>query len=125
MNRYRKGQYFSLHHDYMNEAGVREDMMFPRGCQRAATVLAYLSDVESGGETVFIRDENYDYKSEIDEKNPDHLVVKPKKGRVLVWFDMHPNRERVDERTLHGGQPVMKGEKIAATIFIRNCSKGY
>lgn len=125
VNRYRQGQYFNMHYDFMNEAGVREDPMFPQGCQRAATVLAYLSDVESGGETVFVRDENYDPESNINENNPDHLVVRPKKGRVLVWFDMHPYRELIDERTLHGGQPVIKGEKIAATIFIRNCTRAY
>lgn len=112
VNRYRESQYFRLHHDWMEEEGVLADPMFPKGCQRAATVLAYLSDTEEGGETVFVRDPDYDFASPITGDNPDMLVVKPRKGRVLVWFDMHPYRERVDLRTLHGGQPVVKGEKV-------------
>lgn len=48
VNRYRPGQYFNFHHDWMDEAGVENDPMFPQGCQRAATVLAYLSDTEEG-----------------------------------------------------------------------------
>jgi prolyl 4-hydroxylase len=114
VNRYRESQYFRLHYDWMEEEGVQSDPMFPDDCQRAATVLAYLSDTEEGGETVFVRDENYDFVTPITNDNPDMLVVKPKKGRVLIWFDMHPYRELVDRRTLHGGQPVIKGEKVSS-----------
>lgn len=73
---------------------------------------------------MFIRNLDYDYKSDPDPTNPDHLIVKPKKGRVLIWFDMHPNTEKVDHRTLHGGQPVVKGQKsgsfsVAVIVIVR------
>lgn len=77
---------------------------------------------------MFIRDPDYDFVADPDPSNPDHLIVKPKKGRVLIWFDMHPNTEKVDHRTLHGGQAVIKGEKSKfispASLslgFVRNC----
>jgi prolyl 4-hydroxylase len=122
VNRHREGQLFKMHYDFVDEEGLKADPAFP-SCQRAATVLAYLTDVEEGGETVFIRDKTFKPDDTPDPKNPDHLVVRPKKGRVLVWFDMHPYLEEVDFRTYHGARAVRKGEKIAATIFIRNCSK--
>lgn len=116
VNRYGPGQYFDLHYDWMEEIGVDADEVFTKGCQRAATVLAYLSDTEEGGETVFVRDPNYDFASPITNHNKDMLVVKPKKGRVLIWFDEHPYTEAVDHSTLHGGQPVIKGTKRKSII---------
>lgn len=116
VNRYGPGQYFNLHFDWMEENGVNADEVFTKGCQRAATVLAYLSDTEEGGETVFVRDPNYDYASPITSDDEDMLVIKPKKGRVLIWFDEHPYTEAVDHSTLHGGQPVMKGTKRKSII---------
>lgn len=121
INRYQRSQYFKPHFDYMQEDQLAYDKRF-ENCQRAATALIYLSDVEEGGETIFIRSRNspnYDY----DPNNPDHLAVKPKRGRVLIWYDMHPFTETIDDRTLHAGSPVVIGTKIAATIFLRNCTR--
>lgn len=88
------------------------DADFPKRCQRAATVLAYLSDTEEGGETMFVRDTHFfDNLRPYTNDDEDMLVVKPKKGRVLVWFDEHPYTEKVDPTTLHGGQPVINGTK--------------
>ncbi|KAI0566913.1 prolyl 4-hydroxylase 10 [Gracilaria domingensis] len=122
INRYRGGQFFNPHFDFLQE-GQMDGMPEFKGCQRASTVLIYLSDVEEGGETVFARDGHMDGNFRFDETNPDHLIVKPKRGRVLIWYDMHPYTESVDPRTLHGGSPVISGTKIAATIFVRNCSR--
>lgn len=122
VNRYRSGQYFNPHYDFLEEQQLSGAPHF-RGCQRAGTILIYLSDVEEGGETVFARDGFLDGYFLYDENNPDHLRVKPKRGRVLVWYDMHPYTEAIDLRTLHGGSPVIQGTKMAATIFVRNCSE--
>lgn len=122
VNRYRTGQYFNPHYDFLEEQQLLGAPHF-RGCQRAGTILIYLSDVEEGGETMFARDGFLDAYFLYDGNNPDHLKVKPKRGRVLVWYDMHPYTEAIDPRTLHGGSPVIQGTKMAATIFVRNCSE--
>lgn len=121
VNRYSKTQYFNPHYDFLDEDVLRTDHMFPN-CQRAATVLIYLSDVASGGESVFVRKGALDGRFKYDHMNEDHVAVRPKRGRVLIWYDMYPWSEEVDLRTLHGGAPVKEGVKIAATIFVRNCS---
>lgn len=122
VNRYREGQLFKPHYDYLPEDRLGGYTEFPN-CQRAATVLMYLSDVEKGGESLFIRDESNTGDFVYDPSNSNQLSVKPKRGRVLVWFDMHPFTERIDSRTLHGGSPVIEGEKLAATVFLRNCTR--
>lgn len=121
VNRYKPSQYFNPHHDFIQEHQL-EGGEFP-GCQRSSTALIYLSDVEEGGETMFTRASDMDGRFQYDANNPHHLRVKPKRGRVLVWYNMHPFTEKVDPRTLHGGSPVVSGIKMAATIFIRNCTR--
>lgn len=122
VNRYRSSQYFNPHFDFLQEDQLHAPGEFVR-CQRASTILIYLSDVEEGGESVFVRKGDIDGRFDYDENNPDHLAVKPKRGRVLIWYDMHPYTEEVDHRTLHGGSPVKQGTKLAATVFIRNCTR--
>lgn len=122
VNRYGPSQYFHPHHDFL-----QEDQLFGisdfKGCQRASTALVYLSDVEEGGETMFTRNLDMDGRFNYDPRNPNHLKITPKRGRVLIWYNMHPYTEKVDRNTLHGGSPVVKGTKIAATMFIRNCTR--
>lgn len=72
---------------------------------------------------MFTRASDMDGRFHFDANNPDHLKIKPKRGRVLIWYDMHPYTEKTDMPTLHGGLPVSKGMKMAATIFIRNCTR--
>ncbi|PXF48730.1 putative prolyl 4-hydroxylase 7 [Gracilariopsis chorda] len=122
VNRYRSGQYFNPHYDFLEEQQLSGAPHF-RGCQRAGTILIYLSDVEEGGETVFARDGFLDGYFLYDENNPDHLRVKPKRGRVLVWYDMHPYTEAIDLRTLHGGSPVIQGcAQSFKAFFLSGCS---
>lgn len=123
INRYQPSQFFNPHYDYLQEYQLISPDPRRPACQRAITALIYLSDVEAGGETMFARDRQMDGTFAYDEENDNHLAVTPKKGRVLIWYDMHPYTEKIDDRTLHGGSPVKEGTKIAATIFIRNCSQ--
>jgi prolyl 4-hydroxylase len=71
--------------------------------QRLATFITYLSEVEEGGETIFPK---------ID------LKVKPHKGDGLLFYNLHSDGT-VDELALHGGLPVIKGEKWIVTKWIR------
>jgi prolyl 4-hydroxylase len=72
-----------------------------RGGQRVATVVMYLAEPERGGGTTF----------------PDvHLEVAPKRGNA-VFFSY--DRPHPATRTLHGGAPVLAGEKWIATKWLR------
>jgi prolyl 4-hydroxylase len=71
--------------------------------QRVATMICYLSAVESGGATVF---------PEIG------LEVRPLPGRA-VYFTYLDEDGAVDRRSLHGGAPVHAGEKWIVTQWCR------
>lgn len=73
------------------------------GGQRIITVIMYLNEVKAGGATVL----------------PDiNLSIYPKKGSAL-YFSYFNSKGQVDPSTLHGGAPVIEGEKWIATKWIR------
>ncbi|OAY60930.1 probable prolyl 4-hydroxylase 10 [Manihot esculenta] len=114
---YEVGQKYEPHFDYfMDEFNTKN------GGQRIATVLMYLSDVEEGGETVFPSAKgNYSavpWWNELSECGKGGLSVKPKMGDALLFWSMKPDAS-VDPSSLHGGCPVIKGNKWSATKWIR------
>ena len=99
---YAGGGEYRPHFDYFpdNEGGR---VHTARSGQRIITVVMYLNDVTAGGATVF----------------PDlKLSVYPKKGSAL-YFSYFNAQGQVDPSTLHGGAPVVEGEKWIATKWIR------
>lgn len=74
------------------------------GGQRLLTALVYLNDVEEGGGTNFPK------------KN---IVVKPTIGSMLVFNNCIGNTNQKDMNSLHGGMPVIKGEKWAFNLWFR------
>lgn len=111
-------QQFLAHHDFFaDDASLRHHAF--DNCQRAATILIYLSDPIRGGETLFLRDGQ---AGAYDPNNPSHVRVTPKRGRVLAWFNCHPNTEKPDFSALHAGMPTEEGVKLTASLFIRNCT---
>ncbi len=99
---YAGGGEYRPHFDYFpDNAGGR--VHTAHGGQRIITVIMYLNDVKTGGATVL----------------PDiNLSVYPKKGSAL-YFSYFNSKGQVDPSTLHGGAPVVEGEKWIATKWIR------
>lgn len=115
--RYKHGEKYEPHYDYFTD-----NVNTVRGGHRYATVLLYLTDV-AGGETVFPLAEEFD-----DTKDPTlsecarkGIAVKPRKGDALLFFNLSPDGT-TDSLSLHGGCPVIKGEKWSATKWIRVAS---
>lgn len=73
--------------------------------QRTATILMYLNDDFTGGETRF--------------PHLGELKIKPEKGKAVFFWVSDPATGYVFEKTLHGGDPVQQGEKWIATQWIR------
>lgn len=100
--RYRPGQEYRLHRDLLPPSTLADPQQ-GRGGQRVATVIAYLTPVEAGGETEFPRRS---------------LKVRPEPGAALVFRNLRPDGS-VDEDSLHAGRPVLRGEKWIATLWVR------
>jgi prolyl 4-hydroxylase len=99
--RYRPGAQYLPHHDYFDPAQPGTPAILKRGGQRVATLIMYLAAPESGGATTF----------------PDAtLDVAPVRGSA-VFFSY--DRPHAVTRTLHGGAPVLAGEKWVATKWLR------
>jgi prolyl 4-hydroxylase len=91
---YKIGQEFKAHFDFFSSRASNP---------RISTLVMYLNDVEQGGETYF----------------PNlKLTVTPQKG-MAVYFEYFYNDHALNELTLHGGAPVIMGEKWAATRWMR------
>ncbi len=99
--RYLPGAEYRPHHDYFDPAQPGSTKILERGGQRVGTLVIYLNTPEAGGSTTF----------------PDvGLEVAPVRGNAVFFsYDKaHPST-----RTLHGGAPVVAGEKWVATKWLR------
>ncbi|KAK3741686.1 hypothetical protein QZH41_009237 [Actinostola sp. cb2023] len=104
---------------------------------RYITILYYLNDVEDGGETAFPVADNatvnrtfmdnsrseYDYYNLNENCKYSNLIVKPKKGLAIMWYNHHRDEESewlgaMDDYSLHGGCVVHKGIKWIANNWI-------
>ncbi|WP_293222178.1 2OG-Fe(II) oxygenase [Ottowia sp.] len=99
--RYVPGTEYKPHYDYFDPEQPGTATLLQRGGQRVGTVVIYLNEPERGGATSF----------------PDvGLQVAPKRGNAVFfsYARAHPGT-----RTLHGGAPVLAGEKWIATKWLR------
>ncbi|OVA15945.1 Oxoglutarate/iron-dependent dioxygenase [Macleaya cordata] len=113
---YEVGQKYEPHYDYF-----LDQFNTKNGGQRIATVLMYLSDVEEGGETVFPAAKgnisSVPWWNELSECGKKGLSVKPKMGDALLFWSMRPDAS-LDPSSLHGGCPVIRGNKWSSTKWI-------
>lgn len=99
--RYRPGAEYKPHYDYFDPAAPGTPSIVRRGGQRLGTVVMYLAEPEAGGGTVF----------------PDvNFEVLPRKGNAVFFSYDRPDPST---GTLHGGSPVLAGEKWIATKWLR------
>lgn len=115
--RYENGQHYDSHFDSFSE-----EEYGPQPSQRIATMLMYLSEVEEGGETVFLLEGKHGEArlANIDYKACDTgIKVKPRQGDALLFWNTHVNGS-LDKRSLHGSCPTTKGVKWTATKWMRN-----
>ncbi|SFI31521.1 MULTISPECIES: 2OG-Fe(II) oxygenase [unclassified Bacillus (in: firmicutes)] len=95
--KYTVGQEYKAHYDFFAENSAAANN------NRMSTLVMYLNHVEEGGETFFPKL---------------NLSVSPKKG-MAVYFEYFYQDASLNKLTLHGGAPVIKGEKWVATQWMR------
>ena len=99
--RYGPGAEYKPHYDYFDPAHAGTPTILKRGGQRVGSLVCYLNTPAQGGATVF----------------PDvKLEVAPLKGNAVFFSYERPHPAT---RTLHGGAPVVEGEKWVATKWVR------
>ena len=95
---------FNAHNDFFDT----DHYNFLLTGNRLATVLVYLSNVQSGGHTVFPK---------LD------ISAKPRAGSALVWFNLDPRNGEPLNDTLHAACPVNIGQKWIINKWIRTHNK--
>ncbi len=99
--RYAPGAQYRPHYDYFDPDEPGTPTILKRGGQRVGTLVMYLQEPEKGGATTF----------------PDvGLEVAPVRGTGVFFSYDEPDPAT---RTLHGGAPVLAGEKWVATKWLR------
>jgi len=101
--RYRVGGEYMPHYDYFAPDQKGSAPHIATGGQRVSTLIMYLDDVTAGGETIFPR---------ID------FSYVPRKGQGL-YFEYAAADGSLDPLSLHGGAPVIAGEKWIVTKWMR------
>jgi prolyl 4-hydroxylase len=94
---YKIGQEYKAHFDFFSSTNRVVNN------PRISTLVMYLNDVEDGGETYFPKF---------------NFSVSPQKG-MAVYFEYFYDDHTLNELTLHGGAPVIIGDKWAATQWMR------
>jgi prolyl 4-hydroxylase len=109
---YEPGQEYKYHFDGYD---FREKAKYQKFCgqrgNRLRTVLVYMNHVEEGGETGF------------NQAKPLGEVIKvtPETGRMIV-FDNLLEDGSLNRRSRHAGLPIIKGEKWAFNLWLRERS---
>lgn len=101
--RYLPGQQFQPHNDWFYTSEKYWQLEQRRGGQRSWTAMAFLNEVEEGGETHFTQV---------------GIKIEPKPGVLMVWNNALPDGTP-NEGTMHAGTPVVRGAKYVITKWYR------
>ncbi len=98
---YGVGNQYEPHNDYFDPKDPGTPTILTRGGQRVGTIVMYLQSPDKGGGTIF----------------PDiGFEVAPTQGSAVFFSYDKPH---ASTKTLHGGQPIIAGEKWIATKWMR------
>jgi len=98
---YQPGAEYQPHYDYFDARHASTPSILKRGGQRLGTLVMYLNTPVRGGATTF----------------PDiKMAVQPIRGQAVFFSYDKPEPSTL---TLHGGAPVLEGEKWVATKWLR------
>ena len=104
---YGPNQEYAPHYDGWQHDTDRGERCMKRGGQRLITCLIYLNEVKSGGETLFPKL---------------NLRVPPKPLSMVIFHNCEHGTNQRHEDSLHGGCPVIEGEKWACNLWFREHS---
>ena len=102
--RYLPNQYYNEHHDSCCDDNKECADFVQRGGQRVLTVLIYLNNEFTDGQTFFPK---------LD------LKIKPPSGSAIVFYPLAMNSDKCHPHALHAGTPVTSGEKWIANLWYR------
>lgn len=109
---YNENEEYKYHYDAFNRDDEEKYKKYcdgPNGRgNRLRTILVYLNDVEEGGGTGFDRLDEYEGE----------IIVKPKMGKIIVFNNVNDDGS-LNMKSRHAGLPVIKGEKWAFNLWLR------
>jgi prolyl 4-hydroxylase len=101
--RYGIGARSAPHFDFLMPSHGDNEQSLRRSGQRISTLVVYLNDVDSGGETVF----------------PEAGVTICARRGQAIYFEYCNGANQLDPLSVHSGAPVLAGEKWAVTKWMR------
>lgn len=102
--RYQTDQEYAPHFDAWDAGTERGKRCLAKGGQRLVTCLLYLNDPAEGGGTCF----------------PDlDMEIRARKSRMVLFHNCRVGTTTRHPGSLHGGMPVLSGEKWACNLWFR------
>jgi prolyl 4-hydroxylase len=125
VSKYRIGEYYGPHHDYFEPTLYSGDpatiRLLENGLRnRMISIFWYLSDLpqqqqQQNGATSF----PLVSKVPLDEACNTGLQVPPKKGKVVIMYNIHPDGS-VDPNAINADCPVQRGVKWLTNLYVWN-----
>lgn len=109
---YNENEEYKYHYDAFNPDETEKYKKYCGGLDgrgnRLRTILVYLNDVIEGGGTGFDRLDEYEGE----------IIVEPKMGKMVVFTNVNDDGS-LNMKSRHAGLPVIKGEKWAFNLWLR------